>query len=263
MLASAQIRWKAFSIPKQGNTEDENEDAFQPNVLNRSIPFKEEFTCALSDGATQTTFAALWANLLVEEAARQPVSTSVLQTIVANAQKHWASELSNHMLPWHAAEKVKLGSHATLVWLSLKLSRRETGPGRSWRALAVGDSCLFHIRKDELESTFPINHSSDFNNRPALLSSLSGRNSALWGDRNIAQIEGTWKVGDEFLLVTDALAEWFLSELESGSSPFQMINQRVVRPRNGRNEFYKWITEIREAKTIKNDDTTLVWSRAS
>lgn len=252
------IHWKAFSIQKQGNPPDENEDAFRPDRVEGCIPLDREFNCALSDGATQTTFSGLWANLLVSEAARQPVSAQGLQNIVRKAQKQWDRTLSGYDLPWHAEEKVKQGAHATLVWLSLKGSRSKKDNGGSWRAIAVGDSCLFQVRNNQLKAAFPIAHSTEFGNRPVLLPSLSRRNPGQGNILHDSQLEGTWEVGDEIFLATDAFAAWFLEELENGSTPVQTVKEKVLKFPDCQRAFDLWIKDMRRIRAIKNDDTTLI-----
>ena len=61
------LRWMAFSQQKYGNRPAENEDALQPAPGAGVSSGPAGFACALADGATQTSFAGLWARLLVEE----------------------------------------------------------------------------------------------------------------------------------------------------------------------------------------------------
>jgi serine/threonine protein phosphatase PrpC len=59
--------WKAFSLCKEGNREEENEDAVYPQLVNGSSLVADQFSCAMADGATTSSFSKLWANLLVKE----------------------------------------------------------------------------------------------------------------------------------------------------------------------------------------------------
>ena len=54
---------EAFWLPKAGNTLEEYEDAFWPRKsIDRSTSM---FRCAVADGATETSFSAVWAQTLV------------------------------------------------------------------------------------------------------------------------------------------------------------------------------------------------------
>ncbi|MDQ3816980.1 MAG: hypothetical protein M3362_04725, partial [Acidobacteriota bacterium] len=55
---------------------------------------------------------------------------------------------------------------------------------------------------------------------------------------------------DVFYLMTDALACWFLTEVENGNEPW-MIN------RGPQKRFEKWINKLRANMKIRNDDVTM------
>ncbi|MGH7226717.1 MAG: hypothetical protein ACRELF_26170, partial [Gemmataceae bacterium] len=52
------LRWHAFHVHKRGNAPDEYEDAFAGDTA------KARF--AIADGASESSFAAMWAQLLTE-----------------------------------------------------------------------------------------------------------------------------------------------------------------------------------------------------
>jgi hypothetical protein len=57
---------------------------------------------------------------------------------------------------------------------------------------------------------------------------------------------GSWRSGDAFLLLTDAMAAWFLRQREQ---------RRAVRlPAEA--DFGAWVAEQRESGQLKNDDVT-------
>jgi hypothetical protein len=57
-MTTTAIHWSSFSLHKDGNRPDEYEDAFAGN------PKVGRF--AVADGASESSFAALWAKLLVD-----------------------------------------------------------------------------------------------------------------------------------------------------------------------------------------------------
>ena len=125
--------------------------------------------------------------------------------------------------------------------MGLTLSNQE------WQATAIGDSCLFQVRGGQLLTTFPITNSTDFNNRPALLSSNSGN----WKSElaTIACARGSWEPDDVFYMMTDAMACWFLRSIENGAQ-LEMVF-------DGDREFDRWIEGLREGG-MRNDDVTLL-----
>jgi hypothetical protein len=128
------------------------------------------------------------------------------------------------------------------------LQIRETAAGdeRRWRALAVGDSCLFHISGDALKLAFPVQHAAEFGTRPPLLASRQRSVSP------VAETKGNFDAGDYLLLMTDAAAEWFLTEYEAGRKPWRELLR--LKETN----FDAWVGSQREGGRMKNDDVTVV-----
>jgi hypothetical protein len=250
------IHWKAFSISKLGNSLQENEDSFLPGLNQHTFMGEQEFACALADGATRTSFSSIWARLLVEEAQSRAFPSNEWSELVSAAQARWASELANIDLPWHAEEKVKQGSFATFLWFGLKFASRQGG---AWRAVAVGDSCLFQIRGGVPITRFPVQSPSDFYKDPVLLSSYPARNLGILSHPKDYLAEGDWAPGDEFFLMTDALAAWFLSEFEGGNTPLGSLRDHFLDPASTQDSFNRWVCSLRQSGAIKNDDTTVIW----
>lgn len=249
--------WKAFSVPKLGNTVSENEDAFHQAPPSAFAPG----VWALSDGATSTSFSRLWAQTLVQLAARSQPAPADLAGLLHQAQAAWRQEVNSRPLPWHAAEKVQQGAFATLLWFSFsRLSPFRYG---EWRVVAIGDSCLFHIRRGQLETALPLASAASFDHNPELLASNAARNGFLWPRIDQHFFSGRWQAGDEFFLVTDALAAWCLAAHEKGSNPFQTITEEVLRRPQAEVVFQEWVAGLRRQKALKNDDTTLIWIRPS
>jgi hypothetical protein len=60
--------------------------------------------------------------------------------------------------------------------------------------------------------------------------------------------------GDYFYLMTDALAQWFLSEHERGEKPWQAFNTGILN----NDDLIAFVAECRDQRNLKNDDVTLV-----
>lgn len=73
---------------------------------------------------------------------------------------------------------------------------------------------------------------------------------------------GQWHVGDQFYLMTDALAAWFLSTYERGEKPWLEIAQWYdhANPEAG---FAAWIAALRSEHRLRNDDVTLIVIKVS
>src|SRR5262249_10571454 len=147
--------------PKRGNAAEEYEDALAAD------PATGRF--AIADGASESSFAAAWARLLAEGfvgAAGKPWRDL---DWLDPPRRRWADEVDGLSLPWYAEMKREAGAFATLLGLALRPPRE--GRRGEWRALAVGDSCLFRTRGGRLLKAFPVTASADFDNQPHLIGS--------------------------------------------------------------------------------------------
>lgn len=125
------------------------------------------------------------------------------------------------------------------------------GPGGSWRALAVGDSCVFQVRGDTLVAVGPLCKAEQFNNSPYLLASKATQHIRR-GDEQMTIISGRWQPGDTFLLASDAISQWLLAEHEAGRPPWSML--RALGPQT----FARFVEKLRAGGALHNDDTTLM-----
>ena len=249
----------AYWTAKFGSSADEYEDAFAWSANSRHF--------AIADGATESSFADLWARSLVREYSKQPPTLATLPDWLKPLQQEWHQTIKWDSLPWFAEEKARMGAFATLLGLSFASpgsgARAKTGfwtrfrakkdpqDRMAWRACAVGDSCLFQIRGGAMLTSFPLTRSEDFQSRPILLSSNPAHNDGVWN--SVRVMEGECRPGDLFLALTDALAKWFLAEIEAGRQPWTVL--LGIRSAEAFEEFVK---ELRTEKTLRNDDTTML-----
>lgn len=246
--------WKAFSLCKEGNREEENEDAVYPQLVNGSSLVADQFSCAMADGATTSSFSRLWANLLVKESSiSHNMSMDFYQTINA-ARASWKAALPDKELPWPTAIKVKQGAFATLMWFHIWQKNGvyplNTHPAdHGWTANAVGDTCLFQVVKGKFVSTFPFTQAKEFSNTPELIST-----NLTYARSKCGSLSGKWQRGDHFLIATDALSEWMIRNLESGSLTWALVSENLT----SLVRFQTWIRYLRRQSLIKNDDTSLI-----
>jgi hypothetical protein len=234
------VGFEAFWLHKAGGSPDEYEDAFAPAWIEADE--YDEFRCAVADGATETSFSGVWARLLVEAFADgrlRRIDGASLDDLAA----HWHAEIAEKTrakpLPWYAEEKLRQGAFSSLLGLILHADGR-------WHAVCFGDSTLIHIRTNRFFRSFPYKSPDQFTSRPALLSTQPSSNGAIpprWS-------WGRWREGDHFLLMTDALAHYYLSSARFRHKLFAHSPDQPT--------FERWIEAARAAKTCRNDDVTLL-----
>jgi hypothetical protein len=244
---------KAFWLPKEGSTEGEYEDAFLPCEA-RGYPIRKRQRFAIADGATETSFSRLWAQLLVRGFVRRALAVPPTMEQLKPLQERWRSKVGGKSLPWYAEEKMSYGAFAALLGLELSEEEGEAGTVRNWQATAAGDCCLVQVRDNAIVDTFPFADSSAFNSRPDLLASLTAFN----GPQNelVKTAHGTWRGDDTFFLMTDALACWFFKQVEIGNRPWVSLSN--LDHQELANTFPEFVEDLRDNMEMKNDDVTLM-----
>jgi len=242
------LRWHAFHTHKRGNTPDEYEDAFAGDAATARF--------AVADGASESSFTATWAKLLADAFVAAKGRSWRDLGWLGPPRQHWADDVDPRPLPWYAEEKREQGAYATLLGVVFRTVRHRASKRQDgvWRALSVGDSCLFRLRGGRLIRSFPMVNSADFGNQPALLGSR-GRPSDT--PQGIRRGRGRWRPGDRFLLMTDALAEWTLRRNEQEQRPADDI-ERLLAESSPQDAFAAWVEERRNGQGLRNDDVTLV-----
>ena len=241
--------------PKSGNRPDECEDDCRVVYpLRLGYEGKNTARIALADGASESAFARDWAQILAKDFVERPLNLSdlapdCLEQWLAPCQEKWNRAVPWERIPWHGEAKSRYGALATL--LALTIARRSGNPSRlNWQAIAVGDSCLFLIRQDELILSFPLDAAAQFNNTPALLCGNPANNGLVWD--SVQQTGGTCQAGDIFILASDALSGWLLAQYAAGERSWQTLLALTST------RWEPWVQEQRQARLMRNDDTTLV-----
>jgi Protein phosphatase 2C len=230
--ATFSLAWRSFHLPKQGHAPAEYEDAFAGR------PAQGRF--AVADGASESAFAVAWARLLVRAYVRSPGPWS---RWLPAARRRWRSQLEGRDLPWYAEAKFQEGAFAALLGVAFAEG--------CWQAEAVGDSCLFQVRGGRLCRAFPLRRSCEFTNQPDLLGSRPRGSSRPRAKR--CRLQGDWQRADVLYLMTDALAKWFLTEVEERRRPWEDWQNLQTS-----GHFARWVEKLRRAGEIRNDDVTLI-----
>ncbi len=234
------------SVVKAGNAPSEYEDGVAWDAA--------AGRAAIADGATETSFSGPWADVLVQAWVRggepRPLVAGLTGWLDPLARA-WGHGVPKASLPWYAQAKADAGAAAAFVGLAVGQATA-TGRGR-WRALAVGDSCVFQVRPVRHETVmlraFPICDSRSFGRTPALV--VTNRQAWPHMVRTARVARGGYRVGDSLVLVTDALGHYLLRAQERGEPAWgDLLGANSVE------ELECWIAGLRAGRKIRNDDVT-------
>lgn len=264
-MDSLRIRGSTFWTQKKGNKPDEYEDAFAPRFpdtsWNKDIPSTgtSNHSFSIADGASEGFLSKRWAEVLVdffqpgEEIKNADDFGKCLVPVYGEWRKRKAEYLAdraqNNPLKWFEEQGIANGGYSSVLAVRFAHDLK-------WRyqAVAVGDSCLFHIRQRKPIKAFPIERSELFDSRPRLLSSESFDRDALCRSLHVdTSYANHFKPGDCLYLMTDALSAWFLREIEAHRNPVDTI--KTLRSQD---QFSEFVNDLRKEGSLGNDDTTLM-----
>lgn len=247
-----QVFVEPFWLEKAGNSPEEYEDSF---AWSSSSSERHAFLAAIADGASSGMLSGSWSRILTQAICHAPIPLENLDFILDEATNTWnswlqeyyqAREEQNRPIRWYEEPGLEAGAYSTLCVFSA-----QDGESPRWQALAIGDSCLFQLRRHQIITCFPLASAQAFNNAPALLSSSLQNRQNL--EEHILQAQGDWQNGDQFFLMTDALARFFLDQLQSG--PDILADLELIHTTE---DFSVWINSLRIQKQIHNDDVTFL-----
>ena len=243
-VSAAPFSVEAFSCQKAGNARSEYEDAWA--IRGSDSPTR--CRVAVADGATESSFSALWAALLVESFVRGRAHGPEFFTDLGAIRRLWRRKIRGRPLPWYAAEKARRGAYAAFVGASLN------AVNRSWRAVAIGDCCLLHVTgtpsNRQLAQAFPLSHSEEFGSSPFLVGSMKKADDDPLP--HVRVLEGVLEPNDILFFASDALSAWLLRCSERGEPAWEAIESLRTQE-----DFEALVAKAREDGT-RNDDMTLL-----
>lgn len=232
--------WISATLPKAGSRPEENEDAIAASSA--ALRF------AIADGATEGWESGRWAAHLATAYIDKPPSPADFPAWLTATQQGWRIPPQTGSTPWYAEIKQRAGSYSTLLGIEFRMAAKTRD--WTWRAIAIGDSCLFQIRKGSVEGVFPISTPSGFGNNPPLVPS----------PRTSVCPEPEWLAGrsepqDLFLLATDAVAAYLvrLSTPDAWSPVLVAVREglRIEDPE----PLVEW---FRTVQAVRNDDLSMI-----
>jgi len=240
MASAGKQTWIAASLAKAGNRADENEDATAADAAGSRF--------AVADGATEGWESRGWAAALAAAFVRRPPAPDGFTAWLTEARAAWTPPPLPSAAPWYAAAKRAEGAFATLVGLELAPARRK-GHWK-WKAVAVGDSCLFVHRGVRMEMAFPIGTVAGFGSHPALVPSSPAAECL-----DPEWLAGRAEPGDLFLLASDAVAAHLLAlEKPEAWGPLLAAIDDGLSTGDPKS-LLDWLHSIQPAR---NDDLTLL-----
>ncbi len=242
---------KSFIAPKKGETAADCQDAKEQN---ESIG-----RYAVADGATLSFFPRQWADLLVKRFCYQeefPLSLEEdnWEVWIEPIQQEWLESVSetvqetkDYMLVDRLSKRESALS--TFIGIEFDIDKGE------WKALILGDSCLFHQSGSEFKS-YLLEKITDFQYRPKSFASFQNDNP-VGGPPEVKSDKAL--PGDLFILATDALAKWIVQHRENGEDKLQKALDRLKQIETDE-QFEEFVDLTRDQEDIRliNDDVTLM-----
>jgi len=237
----------AFWCQKAGNAVEEYEDAWSVRRVGETAGCR----VAIADGATETSYSKIWATLLVESYIRDSVTGPEFFDRLEAARRLWRQRAfrNTRPLPWYAAEKAKQGAFATFLGFELNVA------GKVWRAVAIGDSCMFQLdaAKQEMRvvQAFPLSRSTEFGTSPYLVGSNPEGAATVGAHAEVCQ--GSLRRDDLILFATDALSAWLLRREEDRAPAWKEACESIAE----QSDFEVFVQRARD-DGMRNDDVTLL-----
>jgi hypothetical protein len=240
----------AWSVPKPGNTAEQNQDAFASEEKDGRLRL------CLSDGVTDASFDSRgWAEALCRSFLSRPanaVTQSWLQdelqevatAFLSRVEARVANVDQTKAYSWLAKPRAEKGSKATLLSVELRPSRADGTV--HWTAFGVGDTNLFVVRNGEMVRAWPLESASDFT-ASADVASTKAVAETQWRTGG----KGWARPGDRLYLMTDAMAQYALKR-EEARDPIW----RALEAMESEAAFAAFVEQARK-EGMMPDDTTL------
>lgn len=236
------IRFRA-TFPKDMSAPELNEDAFAPK---KEV---EVDRIAISDGASESYNSQLWAKLLVNQyVSNLTINSETIDTLI----HRYGSEHNYASMSWSQQAAYERGSFASLLGVEYNASHNELD------IIAVGDSIAVLIDNDggTLLTTYPYHESSQFDQRPTLISTIKRHNEFISDSQFHTTHSKSIPLSESdkpiLLLMTDALGQWALKNQERGTPVWKLLSSMT------KSKLKKLIKEEREHRRMRTDDVTLL-----
>lgn len=253
-----------FSVPKLGSEEWEWEDgaASSPGDPGTGVPAR----LAVADGAAGGIGSARWAAQLVSGFVGLPAPCGPAQSDppalnraelvgwLEREQGRWREDPH-----WSGASGIALRKLREVGSLATVLGCELVGLGGrrpSWRAFALGDTVLFHVREGTAIEQFPSIPPDGFGSNPDGVPTRPERLPRMLAGLQFSVDEvpdAALRPGDQLFVATDALAEWLLGIPAEDRAELWARLGGLDHPE----QFRRLVADARQAG-LHNDDVTLL-----
>jgi hypothetical protein len=206
----------------------------------------------IADGATEGFDSRRWAKLLTKHwvcghrlLTREEL-VLWLRRLGERLQRRW----SKQALPWYAEEKARNGAFAAFLGVAFL----ESVGSLQWQVVALGDSCLIQKRGSRIITALPLSDPNEFGNRPFLVPSNPGAQER--AIENVIIHRGMAEPGDVFLLLTDAIAAWYLKN--NAAEPTRVAQLEEALADGDLQRVEDLIAHERAALALRNDDVAIL-----
>lgn len=233
-----------FLLPKADLLPSECEDAM-------ALSHRQGRFC-VADGATEAYDSQRWARLLTRcwAASNRLLTREEFEPWLSILGSHLEQRWSRKTLPWYAEEKARGGAFAALVGIAFIPSEDRL----VWQAVALGDSCLLQVQDGAIVNALPISEASAFGYHPTLIPSNLQRQRGIGEQFTIAS--GITVRDDTFLLLTDAIAAWYLRM--SSEDPSRVDELTQLLNADDVEGFERFVERERADKSLRNDDVAVM-----
>ncbi len=240
-----QIKW-AYSVPKELNYPDSNEDFF--------LGSNDKSIVVISDGASESFDSKNWARILCKNFVKVAspsleLNKIFLEDFFQSSREEFRLMYEGKNLSWSQQLAFERGNFATLSGV--------IEHDDSVSILSIGDSvALWFDDQSGLESHF-LKSSEEFEARPLLISSLESDDIHFFSN-DIAkwtaiQIRKEYIKDNSIYLLTDAIAAYVFKLREQNK-----IEEIYSLLRLNQIDLENWVLKSRADRTLKVDDTTIV-----
>jgi hypothetical protein len=255
-----QIQMVTFSEAKEGNAPAEWQDGASGGVVGDGTAAPRRARFVVLDGATGAYDAVRWVDQLVRSFAPQArgaegprLERAAMRAWFAEMQDRWAADVRDFDSIIEERKFAEVGSFATLLGIEIDSL---DGPEPYWRAVALGDTVLFHVRAGRMIATFPPMGPDDFGTLPDGVH--TARASLDRMTERLLTGGGVLAAGDVLFAATDAMAQWILRTVARDEVKVWGTLTTLAHP----DVFARLVQDQRReqnsATRMKNDDVTLM-----
>lgn len=211
---------------------------------------KSQNKFAISDGVSKSFFPKIWADVLVNQWVSKIWNTD--KEFIERCQNEWLNQVTKIVnkpdVKWFTKNAFNRREPGLATFVGLRFYK--INKKWYWKADTLGDSFLFFVPKeikDFSKECIVLSSKQEpivFDNFPDYLSSLGSNHK---GQKQLK--ENTLTTGT-FYLMTDALAEWFLSEKDNA------INK--INVWQNQKDFERFVDEERHNEKLGNDDSAIL-----